>query len=71
METKKGENRMPLTGKDMVKLLKKNGWTLDRIEGSHHYMVKKGFSPIPVPVHSNKDLKKGLEQFILKRAGLK
>ena len=34
---------MPLTGKEMLKLLKKNGWKVKRIT---------------VPVHSNKDLKK-------------
>jgi len=61
---------MPLTGKDMVKLLKKNGWTKVKQEGSHHKMVKDNKSVV-VPVHGNKDLGKGLEQKILKDAGLK
>lgn len=55
--------------KDMLKLLKKNGWALERTSGSHHIM-KKGSKTIPVPVHG-KDLKKGLENAILKQAGLK
>jgi len=29
-----------MTGKELVKLLKKDGWTLDRIKGSHHIMIK-------------------------------
>ena len=24
--------------RDLIKLLKKNGWTLDRINGSHHIL---------------------------------
>ncbi len=31
---------MPLTGKDMLKLLKKNGWKEIRVTGSHHVMEK-------------------------------
>ncbi len=61
---------MPLTGKDMLKLLKKNGWTEERVAGSHHIM-RKGDKTIPVPVHGNKDLHKGIEQSILKFAELK
>ena len=61
---------MPLTGKDMVKLLKKNGWVKRRQKGSHQHFYKNGFK-IVVPVHGNKDLKKGMEQQILKDAGLK
>jgi len=56
-------------GKDLVKLLKKNGWTLDRINGSHHMMVKDG-ETVSVPCH-NKDLGKGLLNDLLKDAGLK
>lgn len=31
---------MPLTGKGMVKLLKKNGWKVERQEGSHCQLFK-------------------------------
>lgn len=61
---------MPLTGKDMLKLLKKNGWCELRKEGSHHVLAK-GDKILIVPVHGNRDLGKGLEQQILKDAGLK
>jgi len=60
-----------MTGKEILKLLKKYGWKLDRVNGSHHIMKKDGFPPLPVPVHGNKDLKKGTENKILKRSGLK
>ena len=39
-----------MEGKELVKLLKKNGWQIDRISGSHHIMVKGGRT-ISVPVH--------------------
>ena len=52
---------MPLTGKEIVKLAKKNGWIEVRIEGSHHHFKKEGFPRIvSIPVHGNKDLRKGL-----------
>jgi predicted RNA binding protein YcfA (HicA-like mRNA interferase family) len=56
-----------MTGSELVKLLKKNGWTLDRISGSHHIMVKEGKRSVPVPVHGKKDLPKGLVSAILKQ----
>lgn len=59
-----------MNGKQMIKLLEKNGFKLDRITGSHHIMIK-GEITLPVPVHGSKDLKKGLEFSLLKRAGLK
>ena len=61
---------MPLTGKDMSKLLKKHGWVKERQKGSHHHFYKDGIW-VTVPIHSNKDLGKGLENKILKKAGLK
>ena len=54
----------------MLKLLKQNGWELDRIAGSHHVMIK-GIHTIVVPVHANRDLSRGTQEKILKDAGLK
>ena len=59
-----------MTGKELIKLLQKNGWKLDRIKGSHHQMTKDG-KVITVPVHGNADMKKGLLEDILKKTGLK
>lgn len=60
---------MPITGKEMVRLLERNGWTCVRTNGSHYLMEKDG-KLIPVPYH-NTDLKKGTEMSIRKRAGIK
>ena len=61
---------MPLTGKQMLKLAKKNGWKEVRQKGSHHILQKEGFPVVVVPVHGNEDLKKGLEQALLKDLGI-
>ena len=62
---------MPMTAKEMVKYLKKNGFEEVSQNGSHLKMKnpKRGITVI-VPMH-DEDLKKGLEQAILKQAGLK
>lgn len=55
--------------KDLLDLLLKNGWQLQRFKGSHH-IIKKGTQIEVIPVH-NKDMPTGLLQKILKRTGLK
>lgn len=55
--------------KDLLKLLKSNGWQVVRIQGSHHVLQKGGKTEV-VPVHG-KDVPKGLLNAILKRTGLK
>ena len=62
---------MPMTPAEMIKYLKKNGFIAVSQNGSHVklYNSETGRTVI-VPYHS-KDLKKGLEQAILKQAGLK
>lgn len=62
---------MPMAPKEMVKLLKKNGFEETGQNGSHIKMKnnKTGRQTI-VPMH-NISLSKGLEQAILKQAGLK
>lgn len=60
-----------LSGREMCKLLERNGWVLERIKGSHHIYVKSGREEtIAVPVHSNKTLKIGMQKAILKLAGI-
>ena len=62
---------MPMTPKQMIKLLKKNGFTKTRQRGSHTIMYNANKNiTLPVPTHT-KDLGKGLESEILKQAGLK
>lgn len=61
---------MVLTGMELVKLLMKEGWTVDRISGSHYIMVKNG-KTISIPVHAGKAIPTGLLNKLLKQAGLK
>lgn len=62
---------MPMTAKEIVKLLKKNGFNKISQNGSHakYYNPKMKITTI-VPMH-NGDLPKGTERDILKQAGLK
>lgn len=55
--------------KDLLKLLKKNGWRLIRINGSHH-ILQKGEQTITVPIHG-RDVPIGLLSRILKETGLR
>lgn len=55
--------------KDLLKLLQKNGWKIERIRGSHHILIKGDKTEI-VPVHG-RDVPIGLLKAILKRTGLK
>jgi len=59
-----------MNGKQVIKILKANGWTLKSISGSHHQMEKNGCK-VPVPVHGSTDLKKPLLAAIEKQTGVK
>lgn len=62
---------MPMSPKEIIKLLKKNGFQEVSQNGSHAKLRNPETGrTVVVPYHS-KDLKKGLEQAILKQAGLK
>jgi predicted RNA binding protein YcfA (HicA-like mRNA interferase family) len=43
---------------------------VDRIEGSHHILVK-GNKTLLIPVHGGKDLGKGLLHALMRQGGLK
>ena len=60
-----------MTGRQLIKIMKRNGWVLDRVSGSHHVMIKEGCRSIPVPVHRKRDLPKGLVSAILRQAGIR
>ena len=62
---------MPMTSKEMIKLLKKNGFAIVSQNGSHVKMTNLDTNKtVIIPYHS-KDLKKGMETAILKQAELK
>ena len=61
-----------VSGKHLCQVLERHGWTLQRIRGSHHIYAQPDNSTIlTVPVHSNRDLKRGTLGQILKAAGLR
>lgn len=62
---------MPMTSSEMLKYLKKNGFIMISQNGSHVKMRNpRTQKAVIVPCHA-RDLKKGMEQAILKQAGLK
>ena len=62
---------MPMTSQEMIKYLKNNGFETISQNGSHVKMRNPDTGKtVIIPYHS-KDLKKGMEQAILKQAGLK
>ena len=60
-----------VSGKEFARVLARHGWTLLRIQGSHHIYGKSGsVVRLSVPIHGNKPLKFGLLKHLLKMAGL-
>ena len=60
-----------MTGEEVIKKLMQSGWRHTSTRGSHYKMEKKGYRPVPVPVHVGKDLGKGLLRKIEKDTGVK
>lgn len=62
-----------LSGKELCKVLEKEGFEFVRQTGSHKIYRQKtaeSFITVPVPVHSNKPLKNGTLHAILKKTGI-
>jgi predicted RNA binding protein YcfA (HicA-like mRNA interferase family) len=60
-----------LSGRDFVRIIERRGWTLLRINGSHHIYGRNGsIVRLLVPVHGNKPLKTGLLRHLAKIAEL-
>jgi predicted RNA binding protein YcfA (HicA-like mRNA interferase family) len=61
-----------VSGKYFCKVLEKHGWVLKRTTKSSHFIYTKPGNPetLSVPVHANKDLKKGLQSALMNAAGL-
>jgi predicted RNA binding protein YcfA (HicA-like mRNA interferase family) len=57
---------MPITGKEMLRRFKTEGWIVLRQNGSH-IIVGYGQQRATIPVHGNKDLKPGTEKSLLKQ----
>lgn len=60
-----------VSGKEFAKVLEKQGWVLRRVKGSHHiYYHPDTKEFVSVPVHGNKDLKRGLQRGLMKDAAI-
>lgn len=57
---------------ELIRILKQNGWFIVRQTGSHLMMQHPQKTiQLTVPSHGSKEIGKGLQQKILKQAGLK
>ena len=60
-----------VSGKEFTKVLEREGWSLLRIQGSHHIYGKQGGNVrLSIPVHGNQTLKTGLLKHLMKLAEL-
>ena len=60
-----------ISGKELARILERKGWTLLRVQGSHHIYGKSGSDVrLSVPIHRNQPLKVGLLRHLMKLAEL-
>jgi predicted RNA binding protein YcfA (HicA-like mRNA interferase family) len=60
-----------VSGKEFIKVIEHHGWSLFRVQGSHHIYGRAGSDVrLSVPVHGNQALKTGLLRHLMKMAGL-
>ncbi len=62
---------MPLSGPQFARAVERFGWTLLRINGSHHIYGKDGEAArLSIPFHGSRVLKVGLQRSLMRAAGL-
>lgn len=54
----------------LIKMIKNDGWELDRVKGSHHVFKHPTKNGIVIVPHPKKDIPKGTISSILRQAGL-
>jgi predicted RNA binding protein YcfA (HicA-like mRNA interferase family) len=60
-----------VSGKQVIAALEKEGWYVKRVRGSHHVLRHQSIpDAIPVPVHGNREIKRGTLASILRVAGI-
>jgi len=60
-----------VSGKQFAKMLEQHGWSLLRVNDSHHIYGKPGsVVRLSVPIHGNQPLKVGLVRHLLKMSSL-
>jgi predicted RNA binding protein YcfA (HicA-like mRNA interferase family) len=64
--------RLPtVNGRRVIQALRRSGFVVDRIVGSHHILKFAGdpTRTVTVPIHSGRDLKPGTLRAIIRQAG--
>jgi len=60
-----------VNGKQVIAALEKEGWYVKRVRGSHHVLRHPSIpDAIPVPVHGNRQVKRGTLASVLRAAGI-
>ncbi len=60
-----------VSGKEFARILERHGWSLLRVQGSHHIYGKAGEDArLSVPIHGNQTIKIGLLRHLMKLAGI-
>ena len=60
-----------MSGKELARTVERQGWTLLRIQGSHHIYGKEGsIVRLSIPIHGNQPIKTGLLRHLMKLADL-
>jgi predicted RNA binding protein YcfA (HicA-like mRNA interferase family) len=60
-----------VSGEKLIKVLKKKGFVLNRIAGSHHILIHMQMKiTVSVPVHKGRALGRGITNAIIKDAGI-
>jgi predicted RNA binding protein YcfA (HicA-like mRNA interferase family) len=60
-----------VSGRDFARMVERRGWTLLRINGSHHIYGKTGSTVrLSIPIHGNEALKRGLLRHLAKLADI-
>lgn len=62
---------MPVSGKQVVAALQRRGWTIIRVNGSHHVMRSPDGTKVVVPIHGNRDLTRRMLAALLRDTGLR
>jgi predicted RNA binding protein YcfA (HicA-like mRNA interferase family) len=60
-----------ISGRDFARMVERRGWTLLRINGSHHIYGKTGSTlRLSIPIHGHQALKRGLLRHLAKLADI-
>jgi predicted RNA binding protein YcfA (HicA-like mRNA interferase family) len=59
-----------VSGRDFARMVERRGWTLLRINGSHHNGMTVSTVRLSIPIHGNQALKRGLLRYLAKLADI-